>query len=132
MINHSNPADSNSQTIAYGNDTKDSSSVVTNADPVLTTHVAQTNVKSLKDISTNFQSAVNKVPLLLEVISKQNPDIILGSETWLTASITPSEIFPPNHNVFRKDRMTLETLYVSSQDVVECLLHVETLLIVKN
>ena len=39
-------------------------------------HALYTNVKSLKVI--NFQSVVNKVPLLLEGINKHNPDIILG------------------------------------------------------
>ena len=62
----------------------------------------QTNVKSLKVI---FQSVVNKVSLLLEVINKHNPDeIILGSETWLTASTSSSEIFPPNYTVMRFER----------------------------
>ena len=71
------------------------------------TDVTQTNfVKNFKVISINFQSIVNKVPSFLEVINKHNPDIIIGSETWLTTNISSSEIFPPNYNVFRKDMTT--------------------------
>ena len=50
------------------------------------------------------------MPSFLEVLSKHNPDqdlnIILGCESWLTANIASSEIFPNEYNVFRKDRQT--------------------------
>ena len=32
------------------------------------------------------------------------PDIIIGTETWLKPEIHSSELFPPTYNVFRKDR----------------------------
>ena len=57
------------------------------AESELLTLAVQTNVKSLKVISTNLQSVVS------EVINKHNLDIIFGSETSLTASISSSEIF---------------------------------------
>ena len=99
------------------------------------TCVASYNIKSLKVISTNFQSVVNKVPPLLEVINKHNPYIILGSELWLTADISSSELFPPNYNLFRKDRIdrpggvfiacrnniTCEELkYINNYEIVVC------------
>jgi len=80
----------------------------------------QTNVKNLK---VNFQSVVNKVSLLLEGINKHNPDeIILGSETWLTASTSSSEIFPPNYNAFRKDRMTRPSsgVLIACRNTITC------------
>ena len=77
---------------------------VSNSEPDQQTCAASHNIKSLKVISTNLQSVVNKVPPFLEVINKHDPDIILGSETRLTADISSSEIFPPNYNVFLKDK----------------------------
>ena len=80
-------------------------SIVLNPEPEQQTCINSYIINSLKVISTNFQSVVNKVPPLLEVINKHKPDIILGSESWLTADISSSEIFPPNYNVFQKDRI---------------------------
>jgi hypothetical protein len=33
-----------------------------------------------------------------------NPEIIIGTETWLNDSVHNSEIFPPNYNIYRRDR----------------------------
>ena len=62
---------------------------------------------------------VNKVPPFLEVINKHDPDIILGSETWLTADISSSEIFPPNYNVFRKDRSN-RPVFIACRNNITC------------
>ena len=73
-----NQADSTLPVIIHSNGAEDLS--VLNPEPEQQTCVASYNIKSLKVISTNFQSVVNKVPPLLEVINKHNPDIILGSD----------------------------------------------------
>ena len=52
----------------------------------------------------NFQSINNKKAELLHLIDTDKPDVIAGSETWLNNTISWSEIFPPNYNVFRSDR----------------------------
>jgi hypothetical protein len=42
---------------------------------------------------------------LQEIIDSANPDIIIGTETWLDNTIPPPEFFPINmFNVFRTDR----------------------------
>ncbi|KAK3084155.1 hypothetical protein FSP39_009144 [Pinctada imbricata] len=55
-------------------------------------------------LNINFQSIRNKKPELLNVIEHYNPNIIIGTETWLTDNIHSSELFPSSYNVYRKDR----------------------------
>ena len=46
----------------------------------------------------HFQSALAKRSNLIQ------PDIIFGSETWLSPNINSSESFPTGYTLFRKDR----------------------------
>lgn len=58
-------------------------------------------------LNINFQSIKKKPkknPELLNIIDSYNPNIIIGTETWLTESVQSSEIFPSSYNVYRKDR----------------------------
>ena len=41
---------------------------------------------------------------LLNLLSTTQPDIILGTETWLNPNINNSELFHPTYNVYRRDR----------------------------
>ena len=52
----------------------------------------------------NFQSVKNKKVELAQVASTYNPEVILGTETWLNNEIQSSEIFPQNYTAFRRDR----------------------------
>lgn len=45
-------------------------------------------------LNINCQSVKSKVPDLHQVIHQVKPDIIVGTESWLTSDITNSEIFP--------------------------------------
>ncbi len=58
----------------------------------------------LKVLVINFQSIQNKVAQLDALIHEHKPDIIQGTETWLSSNVSTSEIFPPGYNIFRKDR----------------------------
>ena len=40
----------------------------------------------------------------LNLLSTTEPDIVIGSETWLNPDIHSSELFPATYNVYRKDR----------------------------
>ena len=75
------------------------------------------------------------------MIVEYAPDIIAGTDSWLTPSIYSNEIFPDNYNVFRKDRsdgyggvflairnsLTCETLSVDSQcEIVVCKLFTDS------
>ena len=59
----------------------------------------------LKVTCLNFQSIKNKKPELENLLDSVNPDIIIGTETWLDPSVSSSEYFDLNtYSVFRKDR----------------------------
>ena len=55
----------------------------------------------------NFQSIREEKPLFYTFIDSNKPDIIVGTETWLTAEIHDNEIFPPElgYTVYRRDRI---------------------------
>ena len=65
--------------------------------------------KQLKDrplriVNINFRSIVNKVSETQNMIDSVQPDVIIGTETWLSKDIKDSEIFSSCYSVFRKDR----------------------------
>ncbi|XP_061174373.1 uncharacterized protein LOC133183429 [Saccostrea echinata] len=62
--------------------------------------------RNLRILVTNFQSFKNKRNDLQVMIESTKPDVILGTETWLSDTICTSEIFPPKlwYDVIRRDR----------------------------
>ncbi|CAG2211723.1 unnamed protein product [Mytilus edulis] len=58
----------------------------------------------LSTLLVNFQSIRNKVPDTQVLIDNADPDIIVGTETWLNSEIFSPEVLPNNYNVFRRDR----------------------------
>lgn len=60
--------------------------------------------KNNKILIINFQSVKNKKAEIGNLIDSSNPNIIIGTETWLRKDICSSEIFPDGFNVYRKDR----------------------------
>ncbi len=60
--------------------------------------------ESVRVLIVNCQSLGNKKSHLETVIKSSNPDIIIGTESWLEPKTKSSEFFPANFQVFRKDR----------------------------
>ena len=60
--------------------------------------------EKLRLMVINFQSIKNKKDLL-GVMLEDNFDVIIGTETWLNPDIEDSEILPPTHKAFRRDRV---------------------------
>ena len=58
----------------------------------------------LSAVTINFQSILAKRAHLLCFINEHNPDIIFGTETWLSSTVSSSEISLSGYNIFRKDR----------------------------
>lgn len=62
--------------------------------------------RGLKVINVNCRSIRNKKAEFENLIHTVSPDIVVGTESWLTSDILDSEVFPVNlgYNVFRRDR----------------------------
>ena len=60
--------------------------------------------RKLKVLNINFQSVVNKVQEFHCLLDTENPDIVVGTESWLSPDIASSEIFPEGYHSFRADR----------------------------
>jgi len=63
-----------------------------------------TTLNKLSIAVINCQSVFAKRTSLWNFIEHEHPDIMIGNESWLNPNIYSSEVFPPEYNVFRKDR----------------------------
>jgi len=68
--------------------------------------IKEYNVLELYAININFQSISNKHPEFLQLIDSQKLHIIFGTETWLSNSVSNTEIIPDgmNYTIYQKDR----------------------------
>ena len=70
-----------------------------------TTTRLRTPVKdNMKLAIVNCNSIVNKIQEFQTFLFVIDPDLVLGTESWLKPDITNSEVFPPEYAVFRRDR----------------------------
>ena len=65
-----------------------------------------TNQNSFKVLNINFQSVKNKIPQFHHILDSVKPDIVAGTETWLSNDILDNEVVPQalGYSMFRKDR----------------------------
>ena len=59
-------------------------------------------VSTLKIMNINFQSIVNKNPDFHCIIETEKPDVVVGTESWLSPEISSSEIFPLGYTPYRR------------------------------
>ena len=52
----------------------------------------------------NCQSINNKIAEFHTFLSSTDPDIVLGTESWLRPEVLSCEVFPEDYSVYRKDR----------------------------
>ena len=67
------------------------------------THIPKTK-KTLRIVNLNCKSLKNKKAEFVSLIDSTKPDIITGTESWLSHSISDIEYFPDKFNVYRNDR----------------------------
>ena len=60
--------------------------------------------KPFKAMVINFQSIKGKTAGLHNSLDMDNPDIVIGTETWINTSILSNKLFPDSYTVYRKDR----------------------------
>jgi hypothetical protein len=66
----------------------------------------KSKTKPLRILNVNCQNVKAKNPQFLNLLHSTEPDIVLGTESWLKPDIQTSECFPPHFTVYRKDRAT--------------------------
>ena len=59
---------------------------------------------NIKLAIVNCNSVVNKIQEFQTFLSVTDPDLVLGTESWLKPEISNSEVFPPEYTIFRRDR----------------------------
>jgi hypothetical protein len=60
--------------------------------------------EGIKMLLVNCGSVLNKVLELSSLMEGHDPDVIIGTESWLSKGIGNREIFLDGYNVFRRDR----------------------------
>jgi hypothetical protein len=60
--------------------------------------------KPLVLLQVNCRSLYNKALHFWNLVDIHNPDIIIGTESWLREEIGNTEIFRTDHTIFRRDR----------------------------
>jgi hypothetical protein len=83
-----------------------SSSPIDKPDPIPT---VQNKKLTLRSLVINCQGIRSKKASFAACVENQNPDIVIGTESWLDGSVSNTEIFPHNFTVFRKDREETRT-----------------------
>ena len=74
------------------------------------------NFFKLRELNINCQSLVNKKAEFHALLDLHNPDIVIGTEFWLTPNHLDSEFFPHSlgYTPLREDRVQVLWVVVSS------------------
>ena len=62
------------------------------------------SLQNLRYLEINFQSIYSKRAEFWSLVDAVKPDVIFGCETWLKPNISKGEIFPPDYDLYRRDR----------------------------
>jgi len=55
-------------------------------------------------LQVNCRSICNKILEFWNLIDTYNPDVVIGTESWLSEEINSGEIFRDDYITFRRDR----------------------------
>ena len=61
-------------------------------------------IKKLRTLVINFQSIRNKINEIEVLLDSINPDVIIGTDSWISYEIFSTEVLPNTYNVVRRDR----------------------------
>ena len=62
--------------------------------------------KPLVLLQVNCRSIINKIVDFWNLVDTYNPDVIIGTESWLREEINNAEVFRDEYTTFRRDRCT--------------------------
>ena len=60
--------------------------------------------KSLVVLQVHCRSICNKVLEFWNLIETYNPDVVIGTESWLNEEVNNAEVFRDDYTTFRRDR----------------------------
>ena len=60
--------------------------------------------KSLVVLQVNCRSVYNKATKLWNLVDTYNPNVVIGTESWLKEDISSAEVFRADFATFRRDR----------------------------
>ena len=66
----------------------------------------RTEGKPLILLQVNCRSICNKILEFCNAIDTYNPDVVIGTEQWLSEQINNAEVFRDDYITFRRDRCT--------------------------
>jgi hypothetical protein len=79
---------------------------VTSDEWVATRGAQRIDGNSLVLLQVNCRSVLNKSLDFWNLVDTYNPDVIIGTESWLTEEINNAEIFRDDYTTFRRDNNT--------------------------
>jgi len=79
----------------------------------------RTEGKSLVVLQVNCRSVYNKAIELWNLVDTYNPDVVIGTESWLKEDISNAEVFRDHFTTFRRDRVVgfLSVLIIASMEL---------------
>ena len=67
-------------------------------------HKVNPKKDNLRVLVINFQGLRSKEEAFAACLENHNPDLVIGTESWLDNTVLDSEVFPPNYSMSRRDR----------------------------
>ena len=106
VVDTSNPFESLSTSNTSMGSTSEPGSPLHTSSPKKGPGNSRTKQHSFRIISLNLQSIRAKKASLMNLVDSANPDIVVGTETWLRPDVHDSEFLPPGYVVrSRRDRV---------------------------
>jgi len=94
---------------------------VSGEERVVTAGAQQIEDKPLVLPQVNCRSVRNKTLEFWNLVDTYNPDVIIGTESWLTEEINNAEVFRDDYTTFRRDRYTRGGgVFICVKNYIDC------------
>jgi len=77
--------------------------------------------KPLVLLQVNCRSILNKILEFWNLVDTYNPDVVIGTESWLSDEINNAEVFRDDYITFRRDRSTRSGgVFICVKNYIDC------------
>jgi len=81
----------------------------------------RTEGKPLVLLQVNCRSICNKILEFWNLIDIYNPDVVIGTESWLSEEINNAELFRDDYITFKRDRCTRgDGVFICVKNYIDC------------